>query len=231
MSANFSTSWLTSRARSPYQMRCSLATMVSALGTSALCHSLCIQQISLHYLKCLIENKAFKPNGFKESMYSHSTAVLLIFLSDDELTVIKHVHIGLIVCCVGSKLFTLGGILPFVDSIENDLKEVREKHMQGKEVGWAWSYSCLVANYRGMMALPMEPPFCLMYPKIYDDNAADKTHFNPMDCPSGMYTQTCMCHSNGSGGELIIIIIYLCICVTSRRTPRCSGCTLLHKQQ
>ena len=83
-------------------------------------HSLHMQLVSLHYLKCLIEHKAFQPKSFAEIMYSHSTAVLLIFLSDDKLTAIKHVLIGLIVHCVGSELFTKGGILPFIDSIEND---------------------------------------------------------------------------------------------------------------
>ena len=93
-------------------------------------HGLCMQWVSLHYLKCLIEHKAFQPKGFDENLYSHSTAVLLIFLSDDELTAIKHMHIGLIVCHMGSELFTQGGILPFVDSIENELKEVRERHAE-----------------------------------------------------------------------------------------------------
>ena len=55
-------------------------------------------------------------------------AILLIFISDDVLTTIKLVHIGLIVYHVGSELFAQDGILPFIDSIENDLKEVREMH-------------------------------------------------------------------------------------------------------
>ena len=109
-------------------------------------HSLHMHWVSLHYLKCLIEHKGFQPEGFDENMYSHSTAVLLIFRSDDELTTIKHVHIGLIDLCMGSELFTQGGILPFIDSIENDLKEARERQVQGKEVSWAQSYSCLIAN-------------------------------------------------------------------------------------
>ena len=57
------------------------------------------------------------------------------------------------------------------------------------------SYSCLVTNYWGVMALPTEPPYCLVYPMVYDDNAADKTHFNTVGCPSGMHTEACVCHS------------------------------------
>ena len=128
-------------------------------------------------------------------MYSHSTAILLVFLSHNVLTTIKHVHIGLVVCRMGSKLFTQGRILPFVDSIESDLKEVREMCMQGKEIGQAWSYSCLVANYGDIMALPSESPYCLVYPTIYDDHAKDKTHFNTTGCPSEMHIKACVCCS------------------------------------
>ena len=78
-----------------------------------------------------------------QNLYSHSMTILLIFLSDNKL---KHMHIGLIVHHMGSKLFNQDGILPFIDSVENGLKEVRDRHAQGKEVSWAWSYSCLVAN-------------------------------------------------------------------------------------
>ena len=67
--------------------------------------------------------------------------------------------------------------------------------MLRKETGWVRSYSCLIASYGGMMALPTEPPCCLMYPMVYDNNTKDKTHFNTMDCPSGMHTKACVCHS------------------------------------
>ena len=128
-------------------------------------------------------------------MYSCSMAILLVFLSDSMLTAIKHVHIGFIVHHMGCELFNQGGILPFINSIESDLKEVRELLAQGKEVSWAWSYSCLMANYRGIITLPTDPPYHLMYPTAYDDHTMNKTHFNTMGCPSGMFTETCVCCS------------------------------------
>ena len=154
-----------------------------------------MQWVSLHYLKCLVEHKAFKPEDVNENLYSCSMAILLIFLSDDVLTTIQHVHIGLIVHCVGSELFSQDGILPFIDSIETDLKQVREMCEQGKEDGWVQSYTCLIANYWGVMALPTEPPYCLMYPMVYDNNMKDKTHFNTTDSPSGLHTEACVCCS------------------------------------
>ena len=123
--------------------------------TPLLC-SLHMQWVSLHYLKCLIEHKAFKPEGISENPYSCSTAIFLIFLLDDVFTAIKHIHVGLMVHCMGSELFSQDDILPFIDSTENDLQEAREMHEQGKEVGLAQSYTCLIANYGGMMAVPTD---------------------------------------------------------------------------
>ena len=157
--------------------------------------SLRMQQVSLHNLKCLIEHKAFKLEGINENLYSHSMVILLILLSDDVLTTIKHMHIGLIVHCMGSNLFNQNGILPFINCIESDLKEVRELCAQGKEVGRVRSYTCLVANYGGIMALPTDPPYCLVYPTVYDNSTKEKTHFNTVGCQSGMRTEACMCHS------------------------------------
>ena len=96
---------------------------------------------------------------------------------------------------VGSKLGTQGGILPFVKSIENDLADARERQEQGKEAGQPHSYSLLVANYGGMVALPTEPPFCLMYPMVDHNDMKDKTRFNTTGCPSGMHHDACVCHS------------------------------------
>ena len=155
--------------------------------------SLRMQQIPLHYLKCLVEHKAFKPEGISKNLYSHSMAIL--FLSDDMLEVIKHVHIGLVVCHISSELFNQDGILPFIESIQNDLKEVRELHTQGKEVSRIWSYTYLVANYRGIMALPADPSYCLVYPMVCDNEVQNKTHFNTKASPSGMHTEACLCHS------------------------------------
>ena len=51
----------------------------------------------------------------------------------------------------------------------------------------------LIANYRGMMALSVESPYCILYPIIYNDEVVDKTHFNTKDSPSGMCTKVGMC--------------------------------------
>ena len=85
---------------------------------------------------------------------------------------------------VGSELFGQDGILPFIESIESDLKQVREMCKQGREVSHMQSYTCLMANYGGMMALPTDPSYCLMYPTVYTTGS-----------PLGLCTKACVCHS------------------------------------
>ena len=97
--------------------------------------------------KVFDRQQSLQADGVKDNLHGYSMAVLLIFLSDNELMVIKHVHIGLIVCCVGSELTNQDGILPFVKSIESGLAEVREKQEEGMEVSQPHSYFLLIANY------------------------------------------------------------------------------------
>ena len=158
-------------------------------------HSLDMQQVSLTYLKSLIGVNAFQSIGYKDDMYSNSMAILIVFLSDEQLEEVKHVHIGLVVHCMASSLAAQAGIFPFVKSIEDDLAKARERWDHRKDIGGMHSYSLLIANSRGMMALPTEPPYCLVYPTVYDDQVVDKTHFNTKSSPSGMHTEVCMCHS------------------------------------
>ena len=104
-------------------------------------------------------------------------------------------HTSLMVHHVGCHLYTQDGILPFVKSTEEDLAKVRERHACNKDIGGAHSYTLLVANYGGIMAVPTGPPYCLVYPIMYNAGAEDQTHFNTVANPSGMCTCVCMCCS------------------------------------
>ena len=161
-------------------------------------HSLNMQRISLAYLENLIGTNAFLPVGYKDDMYSSSTAILLVFLSNEQLEGVKHMNIGLVVCHVASNLATQAGILPYVASIEDDLATVRERHDCRKGIGGVNYYSMLIANYGGVMALPAELPYCLMYPTMYDDDVVDKTHFNTKGSPSGMHPPRSACAAPSS---------------------------------
>ena len=87
---------------------------------------------------------------------SNSTAILIVFLLDDQHEAIEHIHIGLVVCHFGCTLYEQKAILPFIQSIEEDLEKARLKWMLGKDPGQVHSYSML----DGLIAVPTDPAYC-----------------------------------------------------------------------
>ena len=154
-----------------------------------------MQCISLMYLKSLISDNCFQPEGMPSDAASGSIAILIIFLSDEQHTAIQHIHIGLVVHHVGCNLYEQDGILPFINSIEEDLKKAWQKRDVGKDPGGVSSYAMLVANFGGIMAIPTDPPYCLVYPMIYSHDIAikNKNHFNTMASPPGLHIHSCIC--------------------------------------
>ena len=90
------------------------------------------------------------------------------------------------VCHIGCNLYDQDG--PFIKSIEEDLEKVR--HDAGKDPGGVCSYAMLVA-------IPMDPPYCLIYPVVYNNDIAaqNQNHFNTAGSPSGLRIHTCMCRT------------------------------------
>ena len=157
-------------------------------------HTLNMQWVSLIYLKSLVNDNSFQPEGFKPNAYSSTTAILMVFLFNEQHQGIEHVHISLVVCHKECHLYMQDGILPFMKSIEVDLKKARDRHTQKKDPGGACSYSLLIANYGGIMAVPTDPPYCLVYHTVHNDDVEDQNQFNTATSPSGMCTCSCMCH-------------------------------------
>ena len=125
-----------------------------------------MQCVSLTCLKSLISDNCFQPEGMPSDAVSGSTAILVVFLSDEQHMAIQHVHINLVVHCISCNLYDQDRILPFINSIEEDLKKVRQKWNVGKVPGGVHSYAMLVTNFGGIMAIPTDPPYCLVYPVI-----------------------------------------------------------------
>ena len=94
-----------------------------------------MQHVLLMYLKSLVSDNCFQPEGIPSDAASGSTAILIVFLSDKQHTAIQHIHIGLVVCCISCNLYDHDGILPFINSIEEYLKKVRQKRDVGKDPG------------------------------------------------------------------------------------------------
>ena len=138
-----------------------------------------MQHISLDCLQRLIVESMFMPPTLEgPPELSRTTAILLVFQADGQHERITDVYVGLVVCRVGSHLYTLDQILDFVTDIEVNLKATRD--------------ALFVSNYRGTMSIPMNPPYCLIYPMSYlRDMELD--HFNTHNSPAGTHLHHCIC--------------------------------------
>ena len=154
-----------------------------------------MQCVPLTYLKSLVSKGSFQPEGMTMDVVSNSAAILIVFLSDDQHEAIQYIHIGLVVHHVGCSLYEQKAILPSIHSIKEDLERARLKQASGRDPGPACSYSMLVAKFGGLMAIPTDPLYCLMYPNTYRDEVAlvNQNHFNTVGGPSELCTSSCIC--------------------------------------
>ena len=55
----------------------------------------------------------------------------------------------------------------------------------------------LVTNFGSLMAIPTDPPYCLMYPNTYSNKVVleNQNHFNTMGGPPRLCTGPCICHT------------------------------------
>ena len=135
---------------------------------------LLMQHVPYHYFNNMLQDHAFQPVKAVLKDASDTTAILLVFVSDDQLTSIKHVHIGLMVCHIGSQIYEPKAIPQFIQYIEVDLKHTKEKREASGSALRAQSYCMFVVNFGGIMALPTNLPYCLAYPNIYSSTIPEK---------------------------------------------------------
>ena len=142
-----------------------------------------MQCISLDYLQKLIAEGAFMPSAAEGTIkLSGMTSLLLVFQADDQHEQITDIYIGLIVCHIDSHLYAPEKILDFVSDIEVDLKVAHDNLEAGCDPGRRCAFCLFVNNYEGMMLVPTDPPYCLIYPMSYvKDVEPDHfdTHNNP----------------------------------------------------
>ena len=160
-------------------------------------HTLKMQCVPYTYFTSLIWENNFHPEGTLMDMASHTTTVLLVFLSDNQLQTIEYVHIGLVVHHTGCQLYKQKAIPWFIKSIDDQLEKVRLKQEACGTSGRACSFSIFVANIGSLIAVPTEPPYCLVYPNIYAASIPpkDRNHFNVQGGSSRLCTHVCICHA------------------------------------
>ena len=60
-----------------------------------------------------------------------------------------------------------------------------------------WSYALLVGNFGGRIAMPTNPPYCLIYANTYLSTVPllEWTPFNTAGSPQGLHLGKCMCRA------------------------------------
>ena len=89
--------------------------------------TLLMQCILYQYFNNIAQDHAFQPVKAVLKDASDTTAILLVFVSDDQLTSIVYVHIRLIVCHISNQIYEPRAIPQFIQYIEADLKHTKEK--------------------------------------------------------------------------------------------------------
>lgn len=116
-----------------------------------ICTTLRMHTVSLMLLERLIADMA-------ESDYSHSTAILLIFVTDAKPKDIERVGIGLVVCQCSGPLAVISSTQQFISYIHDVLKQERASCKLTFR-----TCVILLGNYSGHMAFATDLPFCLAY--------------------------------------------------------------------
>ena len=90
-------------------------------------HMLKMQCVPYNYFINLVWENNFQPVETTMDDASNTTAILLVFVSDDQLKTIEYIYIGLVVHHTGCQLYKPRCIPCFIQSIDDDLKRTREK--------------------------------------------------------------------------------------------------------
>ena len=131
MMAMISFSSLCEHLQSPHSLPSDLLMGQEGLNFRNVCfallqHTLNMQHVPLTYLKTLVSEDSFQPEGKTMDTASISPGILIVFLLDDQHEAIQHVHIGL-VHHISCTLYEQKTILPFIQSMKEDLQKAKLK--------------------------------------------------------------------------------------------------------
>ena len=122
------------------------------------------------------------------------TAILLVFQADSRHEKIINVYVGLVVCRVDSCLYSPSQIHDFIQDIEGDLQAACNTLKAGGNPGKRHTYCLFVDNLSGVMSIPTDPPYCLVYPTSYI-KGIKPDHFDTRNSPAGMCLHHCVCRA------------------------------------
>ena len=154
-----------------------------------------MQHLSLDSLCTLIAKGAFMPpqsEGPPE--LSGMTTILLVFQADNKHKEITNVYVELMVCRVESHLYAPDQILDFIKDIEVNLQVACDALKARGNPSKRRTFCLFVDNFSGAMSIPMDPPYCLVYPTSYV-KGVEPDHFDTHNSPTGMCLHHCVCHT------------------------------------
>ena len=122
------------------------------------------------------------------------TAILLVFQADSGHEKITDVYVGLVVHRVDSCLYSPSQIPDFIQDIEGNLRAVCYALKAEPDPGKRHTYCLFVDNLSGIMSIPMDPPYCLVYPTSYV-KGVKPDHFDTHNSPTGTHLHRCVCCS------------------------------------
>ena len=166
------------------------------LGDICFCsimRTLCMQCISLDSLRILLSKGTFAPpHSNTPPKLSRTMAILLVFQADSEHKRIINVYVGLVVCQVDSRLYSPSQINDFIQDIEVNLREAHDVLKAGHNAGKRHAYCLFVDNLSGIMSIPTDHPYCLVYPTTYI-KGTEPDHFDTRNSPVGTHLHHCVC--------------------------------------
>ena len=146
-----------------------------------------MQRISLDCLWRLVAEGAFIPRTLEGTLeLSRTTTILLIFQVDNQHEKITNVYVGLMVHHIESCLYALDQIL------EVNLKAARDTLKAGGDPGKRHTFCLFINNYGGAIPIPMDLPYCLVYPMSYMKDV-ELDHFDTCNNLAGTCLHHCIC--------------------------------------
>ena len=150
--------------------------------------TLCMQCISLNGLCTLLSEGTFAPlQSNTPPKLSRMMAILLVFQVDSGHKRIINIYVGLVVHRVDSHLYSPSQINDFIWEAHDALKA-------GHHTGKRRAYCLFVDNLSGVMSIPTDPPYCLVYPTTHIKDA-EPDHFNTQNSPVGTCLHRCVCRA------------------------------------
>ena len=156
-----------------------------------------MQCVSLNTLLSYVSESCFCPKDTSSMKASKETVILLLFISNASYTNIEYVHIGLVMIRRGYKVGDQVSIVLYALFIQNQLVEMCVRAQTRKSsLPRPHSFCLFMEDYKSMMVLPTEPPYCLVYPiRFFNDTPADPRNQLHTDLfPPGLCCQECACN-------------------------------------